>query len=125
MDNKLGSMVLPGSIWTLRTDYYPSPPEALWRALGRIPYMLSAHEPYAAIEQFAAEYQGGWDALPGWALVDGHTLKYPGDPLMYPIAQCLFPIPGVDFACDTVLVFPYSWVCVKHPDMSFEVARLD
>jgi hypothetical protein len=104
--------------WFLFNDTYPYPPMQLIDALGHIPGFLDPYDDRPAIEQFNENYQGGWDPMEGFTLIDGHSLKYPGDPVMNPIAL-------VDFHTDIVLVYPMGWVCVLHPDRTFEVARLD
>lgn len=105
-------------IWQFYVDRYPYPVEMLMDALGLIPGFLVPGDPRPAVEQFAERYQGGWDVMPGFALIDGAALKYPGDPLMDPIAR-------VTVNGDLVLVYSGSWVCVVRPDRTFEVARLD
>lgn len=108
----------PGSVWVLHHEYYPYPAFALWDSLGAVPYMLEDGDERPAVAQFEGKYGGGWDTMPGFALLDGVSLKYPGDPPMHPIATCMF-------RTDTVLVYPFGWVCVKHADMTFEVARMN
>ncbi len=115
-----------GTTWELYPEYHPFPPVMLWDALGLIPSFLDPlDDARGATEQFADKYQGGWNPQSQWDLIDGVGLKYPRDPVMWPIASCQFPIPGVETVCDTVLVYPYGYVCVKHPDRMFEVVRMD
>lgn len=105
-------------VWEFYVDTYPYPIPMLMDALGLIPAFLDPEDPRSPIEQFAERYQGGWDVMPGFTLIDGVSLKYPGDDLMNPIAR-------VDVNGHTVLVYTSGWVCVLRPDHTYEVARLD
>lgn len=109
-----------GTIWELRTDFYPGNARALWEALGYIPHWLNAADPRSATQQLDAGYarHGGWHPFPGFSLVDGIALKYPEDPLLYPYATC-------EFRDERVIIYPSAMVCVVHADRSFEVARMD
>ena len=85
--------------------------------LGFLPEFLDAGDPRPAREQFAANYVGGWDPVPGFKL-DGECLVYPGDPALPPIGYTLLR--------DEVVVFyPYAFVLVRQPGGAFEVARMD
>lgn len=105
-------------VWFFYSDTYPHPIHVLADALGIIPTFLNPADDRPATEQFDERYQGGWDPMEGFSLIDGVSLKYPDDPLMNPIAKT--SING-----DTVLVYEYGWVCVVRPDRTYEVARLD
>lgn len=109
---------MPQVIWEFYTDEFPYPLPMLVQALGDLKYMIVPGDPRPATEQLNERYQGGWDPHPGFSLIGGVALKFPGDPLMHPYAR-------LEVHGDTVLVYSYSWVCVVHADRTFEVARLD
>lgn len=104
--------------WELYIDHHPWPIPFLMDALGMIPAFLVPGDTRPPIEQFTERYRGGWDVMPGFTLIDGSALKYPGDPLMYPIAR--LALNG-----EVVLVYTFGWVCVVRADHTYEVARLD
>jgi hypothetical protein len=98
-------------IWTLAESITPE-----W--LGLLPLFLDDADPRPAREQFAANYIGGWEPVPGvTALADG-SLSYPGDPLLRPLAQ-------TRLRDEVIRVFEASFVSITQPDGSFEVARMD
>lgn len=106
--------------WTFHTDYFPFPWQMLLEAMGLIPGFLDPRDPRPAIEQFKQHHPALWEhssRYPG-TLVDGLYFKYPGDPLMKPIAH-------VQFHDDLVLVYQYGIVIVRHADHTFQIARLD
>lgn len=105
-------------IWTFYTDTYIWPVPFLIDGLGDIPYLFSTDDGRPLITQINERYRGGWDPLPGFTLIDGSSLKYPGDPLMNPFAS-------LDVRDETLYVYPGAWVCVLRADRTFEVARLD
>jgi hypothetical protein len=90
--------------------------------LGFLPDLISENDPRKVAEQLADTYRhgGGWNPMPGWRLdiEDHHTLKFPGDPPMYPLAM-------TRLRNETILFYPHAFLCVIQPDTSFEVARVD
>lgn len=101
--------------WAFNREQYPWPTEMLAMALWPIPKYLYADDPRPATEQFNDRFPGAWEPRPGFSLIDGQALKYPGDDLLYPFA-C------TELHGDRIWVYPFGWVCVKHPDMTFEVS---
>jgi hypothetical protein len=87
--------------------------------LGLLPQFLDERDPRPAREQFDANYIGGWWPVEGGvrALPDG-SLKYPGDPVLRPIAE-------TRLRDEVIRVFEASFVSITQPDGSFEVARMD
>ena len=90
--------------------------------IGFLGGMLDEDDPRPAKEQFDANYQHGG----GWQRFDGHTfggldnpsLKYPGDPVLYPVARA-------KLRDESIFLYPYSWVCIVQPNGDYEVARMD
>ena len=75
-------------------------PQMTMDHLGYIPDFLSEHDSRPAAQQFDSNYAhgGGWNPEVGrgqWKMLDGHKLKYPGDPVLY--AACANAAsPGID-----------------------------
>jgi hypothetical protein len=88
--------------------------------IGLIPGFLREDDIRPAREQFDERYKhgGGWHPLRGFELVDGRTLKYPGDPPMEPIAIIVF-------RDETICVYKHGIVTIIQPSGAFEVARMD
>jgi len=89
-------------------------------ALGFLPTFLSAEDPRPAKEQFDERYvYGGFQPFAGFKFdPDGLTLKYPGDPELFPVA-------GTQLRDETILVYPHAWVAIVQKDDSVQVARMD
>lgn len=109
-----------GVVWKFPvTSLDVSEANAKVEALGKLPWYLDSADARPAEQQFNERYSfGGWCEQPGFTLIDGEALKYPGDSIMQPIGRC-------DFNGDVVLVYERAFVCVKRPDQTFTVARLD
>lgn len=108
-------------VWKFYTEHFPfSSVSDMYAALGHIPEFLDPEDPRPAVEQLDDKYAhfGGWCPMRGYSMIDGVSLKYSGDPLMHPIASTT--ING-----ETVFIYQGAWVCVKHDNATFEVARLD
>lgn len=86
---------------------------------GFIPMFLHNLDPRPAREQFNERYShgGGWRPLKGWKM-HNECIKYPGDPVLRPIAKTLLNE-------ETIYVYPHAWVAIVQGDGSYEVARLD
>lgn len=88
--------------------------------LGFLPGFLSEHDPRPAREQINANYAhgGGWSPLPGWTKVREYCIKYPGDPMLRPLAKTKLR--------DEVIVFyDHEILAIFQPDGSFEASRVD
>lgn len=89
--------------------------------LGFIPSFLSEYDPRPAREQLDQNYAhgGGWSPMPGWQLQsDGESLRYPGDPVLHPLAEA-------KLRDETIRFYDCAFVAIFQPDGSFEVDRLD
>lgn len=90
--------------------------------LGLIPSFLSVHDPRPAKEQFDQNYRhgGGWSPYPkgSWTMAENHTIKYPGDDRMKPLASA-------QLRDETIFVYEMGIVAIVQKDGSFEVARMD
>jgi hypothetical protein len=95
-------------------------PRMTREALGEIPYFLSEEDPRSAAEQINANYPfGGWQKFRGFTKADDKGgLKYPGDPVMRPLASA-------KLRDETIYFYQSAWVGIFQPDGSFEIARLD
>ncbi len=49
-----------------------------------------------------------------------HSLRYPGDPALFPLAYATLPATG-----ETIFVYPHAWVCIVQPDGEFTIDRRD
>jgi hypothetical protein len=88
--------------------------------LGFLPGMISEDDPRPVREQLADNYRhgGGWNPQSGFTMSADHTLKYPGDPPMQPLAMS-------NCRKELLLFYPYSYLCIMQLDATFEVARVD
>lgn len=95
-------------------------PEMTLDHLGSIPSFVDDHDPRPAREQIDTAYKwaGGWRVFPGHTLGADNSLKYPGDPPLYPLAQ-------TRLRDELIVFYPHAWVCIIQPDRSYEVARID
>lgn len=93
--------------------------------LGFLPDMVSINDPRPASQQFNDSYSHGG----GWSPFKGFTLKYSDEPLQsiitYPGDGPLKEIARTFVRDEVIMLFPYSWVCIKQPDGSFEICRMD
>lgn len=89
--------------------------------IGIIPRFLDPRDPRPAVDQFNENYAhgGGWSSMTGWVFdPKTHSIKYPGDPALLPIAS-------MNLREETIFVYQHAWVCIVQPDGSFEIARMD
>lgn len=88
--------------------------------LGYLPMMFTDLNPAPVAKQIDNNYGhgGGWRSFPGFKKSANHSLRYPGDPPMRPIAR-------VQCRDELVLIYPHAWVVVIQPDGSWDVARID
>ena len=89
--------------------------------LGLLPEFLSSFDPSPAREQLDRNYQhgGGWRSFTsGWVVSDDMTISYPGD-------EPLSPLAVAHLRNESIYVYPHSWVLIKQPDGSFDIARMD
>ncbi len=95
-------------------------PEATIEHLGYLPGMLDADDPRPAAEQFNERYGfGGWRPQRGFTLDhDIFALKYPGDPMMLPIAM-------THLRDELIVFYPRAYVAIVQRGGGFEVCRMD
>ena len=89
--------------------------------LGFLPELLSEYDLRPAASQLADNYRhgGGWNPQKGFVFgKENCSLKYPGDPVMYPLARSML-------RDELLLFYPYAYLCIVQPDQTFEVARVD
>ena len=100
-------------------DFELLDPRMTQEHLGLIPDFLSLADPRSAVEQINECYAfGGFRPFRGFTLQPDNSLKYPGDPVLKPLAQAQLRHELVVFYC-------HAWVAVIQPDRSFVVARID
>lgn len=97
-------------------------PRATPDHLGLVPWIINASDGRPVAEQVADKYAhgGGWNPYGEgqWRLDDDGTLHYPGDPAFKPMAM-------TRVGDETVWFYDHALVCVRQPDASFAVVRLD
>jgi hypothetical protein len=88
--------------------------------LGFLPYFLNHSDERPAKEQFNTNYAhgGGWRPMSGFKMMPGQALKYPGDPLLRPLARARF-------RNELILFYDCAIVAIVQPDGSFEASRMD
>ena len=88
--------------------------------VGLIPMWLDKDDPRPAKEQLDEHYQhgGGWRPFKGFKLLRNHSIKYPGDPELKPLA--ILRLRG-----EMIAVYPHAWVMILQKDGTFEVCRMD
>jgi hypothetical protein len=91
--------------------------------LGFIPEILLDSDPRPMKEQINDRYRhgGGWHPISGMELLDGGTMRYPGDPLFEPVAKIELEDGRKEFA----YFYQHDFVAIIQPDGSFEVSRMD
>lgn len=89
-------------------------------AVGFIPDFLDEGDPRPAREQFNERYQSGWRPQEGFTKEGRHsfTLRFPGDPPLYPIAL-------IPFRAESIMIYRYGYVAIFQKDGSFEACRMD
>lgn len=100
--------------------WIPIDPRFELEQLGRLPELLRADDPRPVREQLNDRYAhgGGWRPQSGFNKSPGHTLHYPGDPPMHPIAVS-------HFGNEVVIFYPHGYLLVMQLDHSWEVCRVD
>jgi hypothetical protein len=89
--------------------------------LGLLPHWLDEKDPRPAWKQIHDNYRhgGGWDKFEGFEFnPKTFSIKYPGDPLMRPLARA-------QLRDETILFYDHAWVGIMQKDGSFEIARID
>ena len=86
---------------------------------GYIPFFLQAYDPSPTTEQLDKRYVDGWRPFSGFTL-DKTTMV-----LTYPEDEPLKPRAIARFRADVLAIYESAWVCVLHPDGSYEVSRMD
>lgn len=100
-------------------------PKATEEHLGLIPMFFVENDPRPAAAQIEERYAhgGGWSPLRGFKLNEDGSIKYPGDPLMRPIAEATLHL-GTDKP-ELIRIYESGFVCIRQADGSFEIDRLD
>lgn len=95
-------------------------PRMTMEMLGFLPGFLSERDPRPAAEQINDNYRhgGGWSPMPEWTLTEGNGIKYPGDPALMPLAS-------TKLRDEEIFFYNHAWLCIKQPDGSIEVSRVD
>lgn len=96
-------------------------PQMTSEHLGFLPSFLDINNPKPAKEQFNDNYQhgGGWRPMTGkWTIFDNYKIKYPGDPMLKPLAM-------TKLRNETICFYDCAIVGIFQPDGSFEIARMD
>ena len=89
--------------------------------MGYIPEWLHQEDPRSISKQLDAAYTfGGWQPFGEgeWTVLDKRALKYPGDPVMKPLAEA-------KLRDEVICYYGHDLFAVFQKDGSFEVARLD
>jgi hypothetical protein len=90
--------------------------------LGFIPHFMDASDPRPAVEQLNEGYNRlsgcSWSPQSAFTIDQNGGLKYPGDPVMKPIAEARL-------RDEVIRMYEYGYVSVQQPDGSFEAARMD
>jgi hypothetical protein len=88
--------------------------------VGIIPLMLNLDDMRPARDQLDEHYQhgGGWRPQGKFESKGWGRLKYPGDPIMVPLAE-------IPFRDETIRIYQYGYVAIFQKDGTFEAARMD
>lgn len=89
--------------------------------LGLLPSFLSLSDPRPTREQIDTNYAhgGGWFPMRGFKYNPAkRTLKYPGDPILKPLAEA-------KLREEIILFYENAILPAVQPDGSFEVSRVD
>lgn len=94
--------------------------------LGYLPEMISEDDPRPVKDQLNERYAhgGGYDPLPGWVYdPKSHSIKYPGDPALRPLATGL--LHGGMESEELLFFYESDWLCIVQKDGSYAVTRVD
>lgn len=95
-------------------------PRATMDHLGLVPEFFWEADPRPAKEQINERYAhgGGWFPIEGFEHRGLGSIKYPGDPVMTPLASA-------QLHDETIYVYESGWTMILQPDGSYEVTRMD
>lgn len=95
-------------------------PRATEEHLGLIPHFFVESDTRPAREQIDDRYRhgGGFFPINGFKHQGGGAIKYPGDPVMKPIAEATLHD-------EHIYLYEYGWCMILQPDGSFEVCGMD
>lgn len=95
-------------------------PGVTMESLGFIPLFLNEDDPRPAREQINEAYKhgGGWFHFSGFEMLESGDLQFPGDPPIKRLAMTVFRE-------EEISLYEHSWLVIKQPDGSWEVARID
>jgi hypothetical protein len=83
-----------------------------------LPTFLNVSDPRPAAQQIDDAYVSGWSPFPGFEMLEGNRLKYPGDPAIAPLAT-------TTLRDETLFLYEGEWLAIIQKDGSFEVCRVD
>ena len=102
--------------------FYFLHPKMTEARLGLLPFFFSESDPRPAAEQLNSNYAhgGGFSPISGWKRIDpeGFAIKYPGDPILKPLAIA-------QLRTEVLVFYPYEWLGIFQSNGSFEVTRVD
>lgn len=93
-------------------------PKATLEDWGFIPFFLIPDDPRPMKEQINERYQSGWHSIKGFVKEREDCLKYPGDPLLKPMAE-------IQLRSERLVLYSHAICAIFQPDGTFDVARLD
>jgi len=106
------------SNWHGHPDWQMMDSRMTMEHLGLIPFFLMVDDPRSAREQFDARYVSGWNPTTGFKLSRDHSIRYPGDPPLRPLAMC-------KLRDETIFFYRHAWVLVLQKDGTYEACRMD
>lgn len=89
--------------------------------VGYLPTFFSPEDPRPAREQINQNYAhgGGWHPTSGFKMKpDSWRVKFPGDPVLYPLAYA-------KLRDETLIFYEHEWLAILQLDGSFEMARVN
>jgi hypothetical protein len=75
--------------------------------LGILPFWINPNDERPMKEQFDAKYQFGVFEMKGGKVKDDGSYKYPGDPLLHPVAKA-------SLRNETIFFYQHAMVCIRN-----------
>lgn len=123
MGNNLSGLTCNGIQWVIDPlcKFSKVLEEVIINSVGLIPTFVTDDEGGNAIDVAVARYQYGGYPLSGGKITEDGSYKYPGDPVLYPIAQCVLPINKL-----TVYIYSYGMTAfVNNETKEHKMYRFD